>query len=430
MPNQFTASLWGDEAFSAILSMKPIPEIISIIARDTSPPLYNLTEHIWFQIFGTSEIAVRSLSFLYYLIAVFFVYKIANHLWDKKTAILASVLTFLNPFFFIYAFEGRMYSILAAAVTASMYFFLTQKWVGYVLATSAALYSHHFSIFAVFIQGLWFLKEFFWGKRKVAYSILKSFVAIGILYTPWLIPLYNQTRMVGGGFWLGTPSVPDLGKLILTYLNISLIALILRDWKKNLEKSVFLLLWFAGPIAFAWLISQKFSSIFFDRYLLYTIPGAMLLAGSQMQKFSKYFIAITLIFFLIATFYYFTHPIKRPFRDLATYVKATLDDGDFIVNWYSNGTHHIWETKYYGIGGPIYVPGGGELPFFVGTALMEEDDIITTLPSVSGRVGVVTSGPIEEISLPGYTKESERVFGTLKFVWYTPTLNGVGNEKL
>ena len=184
MPNQFTASLWGDESFSAILSMKPIPEIISIIARDTSPPLYNLTEHIWFQIFGTSEIAVRSLSFLYYLIAVFFVYKIANHLWDKKTAILASVLTFLNPFFFIYAFEGRMYSILAAAVTASMYFFLTQKWVGYVLATSAALYSHHFSIFAVFIQGLWFLKEFFWGKRKVAYSILKSFVAIGILYTP------------------------------------------------------------------------------------------------------------------------------------------------------------------------------------------------------------------------------------------------------
>jgi len=419
MPNQFTASLWGDEAFSAILSMKPIPEIISIIARDTSPPLYNLTEHIWFQIFGTSEIAVRSLSFLYYLIAVFFVYKIANHLWDKKTAILASILTFLNPFFFIYAFEGRMYSILAAAVTASMYFFLTQKWVGYVLATSAALYSHHFSIFAVFIQGLWFLKEFFWGKRKVAYSILKSFVAIGILYTPWLIPLYNQIRMVGGGFWLGTPSVPDLGKLILTYLNVSLIALILRDWKKNFEKSVFFLLWFAGPIALTWLISQKFSSIFFDRYLLYAIPGAMLLVASQKQKFSKYFIAITLVFFLVAAFYYFTHPIKRPFRDLATYVKSTRDDGDFILNWYSNGTHHIWETKYYGIGGPIYVPSGGELPFFVGTALMEKDDIITALPAVSGRIGVVTSGPIEEVNLPGYTKKEEKEFGTLKFLWFS-----------
>lgn len=419
--NQFTVSLWGDEAFSAILSMKPVPQIISIISRDTSPPLYNLTEHIWFQIFGTSEMAIRSLSFFYYLIAVFFVYKIANHLWDKKTAILASVLTFLNPFFFIYAFEGRMYSILAATVTASMYFFITQKWMGYVIATTAALYSHHFSIFAVFIQGLWFLKEFFGGrgKRKVAFLILKSFAAIGILYAPWLVPLYNQTKMVGGGFWLGTPTVRDLGKLILTYLNISLIALLVRDWKKNLEKGVFLLIWFLGPIVLTWLISQKFSSIFFDRYLLYTIPGAMILAASQRQKFSNYLIAITLIAFLITTSYYFTHPVKRPFRDLANYVKGSRQEGDFIVNWYSNGTHHIWETKYYGIPGPIYVPGEVNLPFFVGTALMEEGDIISEIPPGTARVGVVTSGPVEEITLPSYTKEGDRVFGTLKFIWFT-----------
>ena len=122
--NQFTASLWGDEAFSAILSMKPIPEIVSIIARDTSPPLYNLTENFWFRIFGSSEVAIRALSFFYFLIAVFFVYKIGKYFWGKKTGILAAVLTFLNPFFFIYAFEGRMYSLLAAGVSASMYFFI------------------------------------------------------------------------------------------------------------------------------------------------------------------------------------------------------------------------------------------------------------------------------------------------------------------
>jgi hypothetical protein len=144
----------------------------------------------------------------------------------------------------------------------------------------------------------------------------------------------------------------------------------------------------------------------------------MLLVASQRQKFSKYFIAITLIFFLLAASFYFTHPIKRPFRDLAAYVKASREDGDFIVNWYSNGTHHIWETKYYGVGGPIYVPGGGDLPFFVGTALMEEGDIITTVPAVSGRLGVVTSGPIEEVLFPGYTKKEEKKFGTLKFLWF------------
>ena len=106
MPNQFTASLWGDEAFSATLSQKSIIGIISIIIRDTSPPLYNLTEHFWFTLFGNSEIAIRALSFTYYLLAAFFVYKIGEHLWNKKTGILAAILSFLNPFFFIYAFEA------------------------------------------------------------------------------------------------------------------------------------------------------------------------------------------------------------------------------------------------------------------------------------------------------------------------------------
>ena len=418
MPNQFTASLWGDEGFSAILSMKSIPQILSIIARDTSPPLYNITEHVWFQIFGSSEVAIRSLSFLYFLIAIFFVYKIGAYLWDRRTGVVAATLSFLNPFFFSYAFEGRMYSILAAGAAASMYFFLRKNWLGYVVATAAMLYSHHFSIFILFVQGLWFLKEYFFGKRKVAISMLISFIAVGILYSPWLLPLYNQTKMVGGGFWLGTPTVKDFGRLILTYLNISLIVLLIRKWAGSFQKSLILLAWFILPILATWLISQKFSSIFFDRYLLYTIPAAMILAASERTRISSVAIVAVIFAFIVTDAHYFTHPTKRPFKELAAYVKQTRQEGDFIINWYSNGTHHIWETKYYQIPGPIYVSGEGELPFFVGTALMEESDIIRKLPENIKRVGVVTSGPVEEITLPGYTKGEEASFGSLSFVWY------------
>jgi len=173
MPNQFTVNLWGDEAFSAVLSTNSIPELIKIIARDTSPPLYNITEHLWFSVFGNSEVAIRSLSFLYFLIAVFFTYKIGVLLWDRRAGLLAGVLTFLNPFFFVYAFEGRMYSILAATVTASVYFFLKRNWFGYVLATVAALYSHNFAVFAIFVQGLWFIKEFLLGRGRWLFLCLK-----------------------------------------------------------------------------------------------------------------------------------------------------------------------------------------------------------------------------------------------------------------
>lgn len=416
MLNVINQSLWGDEAFSAILSIKPVKEIISIIIRDTSPPLFNLTEHFWYKIFGINEVAIRLLVFLYLLIAVYFVYKIAAHLWDKKTGLFAAILTLLNPFLFTYGFEGRMYSLLLATVTASFYFFIKKNWIGYVIATTLALYSHHFAIFAVLVQGIWFLKEFFWGDRKTSVSILKSFVAIVILYSPWLIPLYNQTKMVGGGFWLGKPNFKDLGELIVKYLSFSLILLALRNWSQKFGKSIILVLWFILPIVATWLISQKFQSIFFDRYLLYTIPAAMLLAASQMRRVGKIAFVVIALIFLSADIFYFTHPAKLPFRDLANYVKATQKSGDFLINE-DVGNHKLWESKFYGIPAPIYNPSGGALPFFIGTALMESGDIITSLPTGISRIGAITYKKGSELKFKGYKVIDEKSFGALNFVW-------------
>ena len=449
MPNQFTVSLWGDEGFSAILSMKSLPEIIRIIITDTSPPLWNIFEWIVFNTLGTDEIYIRSLAFTFFLGAVFFTFKIGEYLWGRKKGLLAAALTFLNPFFFIYAFEGRMYSILALGVTASMYFFLriisekkikTLDKIGYVVAVLWAMYSHHFAIFAVFLQGMWFIYEFFKGNRKAAITIFKLFIAIGIGYLPWMIPLYNQTRMVGGGFWLGTPTVADFIGILGKYLgagiphSLQLIApwpvvvvFVLRRWsKKFLKNDLFFVSWFLVPIALTWVVSQVFQSIFFDRYLLYTIPAAMLILASQRRKMlSTITLAVVLFLFVNIDFHYFTHPTKRPFRELAEYVTETRTEGDFLINWYSNGTHHLWETKYYDIPAPIYVPGGEELPFFVGTALMEEDDVIQKIPEGTTRVGVVTSGSVDDINLPGYTEEESITLradspgaGEIHFAWY------------
>ncbi len=434
MPNQFTASLWGDEAFSAILSMKSIPQIIETIARDTSPPLYNITEHLWFQIFGSSEVAIRSLSFVYYLIAIFFVYKIGKFLFGRQTGLIASLVTFLNPFFFVYAFEGRMYSILAASLTASMYFFLTKNYKFYALATLAGLYSHHFALFLLPIQGLLALQFLFSAdKRKIFFNFVKSWVAIGILYIPWLIPLYGQTKMLGTGFWLGKPTFVDLRNLFQKYLAegqnhplsqlalyIAFGLLLVRDWRKNLSKSLSLIIWFIGPILVVFIISQKFTSIFYDRYLLYAIPAIALVLASNLRQISKLLLFVLVTLFLIIDIFYFTHPTKRPFRELSEYVQETKRGDDMIINWNSSA-HHLWESKYYKIPAPIYIPKG-DLPYFAGTALMEKSDIVKSLPSGKSskdpfRIGVITSGPIEEVSLPGYTSTTPHIFGDLKFVW-------------
>jgi hypothetical protein len=150
---------------------------------------------------------------------------------------------------------------------------------------------------------------------------------------------------------------------------------------------------------------------------LYAIPGGMLVLASQRRKYINIIFAVLIGLFVIIDYHYFTHPIKLPFREMSEYVKSTKGENDFLINW-NSASHHIWETKYYGIPAPIYIPGEGELPFFVGTALMEEGDIIHELPEGIDRVGVVTTGPIEEIELPGYTESEVKQMDRLKFVWY------------
>jgi hypothetical protein len=121
--------------------------------------------------------------------------------------------------------------------------------------------------------------------------------------------------------------------------------------------------------------------------------------------------------FLVIDYNYFTHPVKLPFREMSQYIKQTRQEGDILINW-NAGSHHLWEMKFYGVPAPLYIPGGGELPVFVGTALMEEEDVIRILPETNGRVGVVTSGSIDDIELPGYTEDEQKILGNLKFIWY------------
>jgi hypothetical protein len=179
--------------------------------------------------------------------------------------------------------------------------------------------------------------ELLLGRRQTAKRMFKSFIIVGLGYTPWIVPLYNQTKMVGGGFWLGTPTFTDLRTLFYDYLGqgiknrdlqlpllnmpfyevalyLTLATVILRKWWRTIKKNIFLVIWFAGPIVLTWIVSQKFQSIFFNRYLLYVIPAGMLLLASNRNKISIGLIAALIVSFGIIDYNYFTHPTKLPFR--------------------------------------------------------------------------------------------------------------------
>jgi uncharacterized membrane protein len=423
--NQFTASLWGDEAFAAVLAQKPYWQIILSVARDTSPPLFYLSLHTWMKIFGTNEVAIRAHSFLYFLLLVYVVYLIGQALFDKRTGIIAAALTFFNPFLFQYGFEGRMYSILAFFSTLSMYFFLTKKRVPHILATTAALYSHHFSIFIIFVQ--LFLS---WSElRKNFGKTIQPFLIIGFLYLPWWYPLYYQTSLVESGFWLAKPGLEELYHLLRNYLVgiythpwqslvfvFSLLTFGLRRWSK---KDLPLLTWFLLSVLLTFIVSHVKESIFFDRYLLFVVPALTLLMASRGRYITYPLLALLIFGLVFMNLYYFTHPTKRPFRQLANFIRIVKNSDDFLINW-SGKAHHLFESKYYQLKAPLYYPSG-ELPFYIGTALMEKQDVIRTLPQKE-RIGVITSNQPATLYLPYYQAERTYYFNELKFIWFSKKL--------
>jgi len=396
------------------------------------------------KIFGTSEVSIRTLTFLFFLGTVFFVYLIGKKLWDQKSGLLAALLTVGNPFLFKYAFEGRMYALLALTTTASMYFYLKKHRLGHILSTVAALYTHHFSIFGISVQVLWHLKGSRGRSLKKLIAHFRDFFIIGFLYLPWFYPLYYQTSLVGSGFWLAKPSLNAAKEVIETFifgatakdilkkplfgqglinwqaLSLALLPVLIfsRRWLKENKKTLFLLLWFFLPLALTFTVSWFFQSIFFDRYMLFVIPGLLLVLASNRRQASNFALISLIGTMLMINFLYFTHPTKRPFRELAILVKDKIDNNDFLIN-YNAAAHHLFESKYYGLKAPLYVPEG-ELPFYVGTALMEKKDVIKKIPPDVVRLGVITSGSLKEVKIPGYKILASFEVGGLKFARFVP----------
>ncbi|MBU0619327.1 glycosyltransferase family 39 protein [Patescibacteria group bacterium] len=426
--NQLTTSLWGDEAFTAVATMENFSRMMDVVLKDTHPPLYYLLLFPWIRIFGSSEAAIRSLSVLLYLGTLITVYFIARHLTNnKKTAWLATLLTLANPFLFTFAFESRMYMIMVFFVTLSFYFLAKKQLWGHVLTAAAAMYSQHYAALVI----VW---QFFWqlfttpNFKKNWLKIFKPYLLISLLYLPWLYPLYRQVTMVSGGFWLGRPQFKDLVTLYFKYTGggevfpwqkyLPLLAiglLVLKNWRQQLKNNLFLLGWVVAPALLAYVVSLGKTSIFYDRYLIFIIPGLAILLASGRRKFSLALITILSLALLIINYHYFTHPTKRPFKELAQYIKQQIQTDDYLIN-YNGSAHHIWETKYYGLTAPIYVPEG-ELPYYVGTAQMTPKDTVAQLPD-KRRIGVIGSVEPESMVVFNYQLDTYKKFGPLSFSWF------------
>jgi uncharacterized membrane protein len=457
--NLLGQSLWRDEAFSAYMAKQSFLEIITRSMQDTSPPLYHFLLHFWIRFFGLSEIALRSFSVLLYILLAVTVYFFVKEVFkSQRSAVFAAILTLVNPFIFMYAFEARMYMLLMLTSVLSMWFFITRRYVLYIISTLALIYTHNFGNFVFLIQIIYYIFDLFIGilsskkfqikelfKSQIKSPLIISVFVILLFYLPWVPALFNQTFRVSSDFWLTKPNLINFGALYLTFIKgldkfdnfelvliLSFVLLILRGFKRKRDEIFYFWLFLIPFIIF--IISQFSNSLFLDRYLVICTPAMVILLATQKKQdvitsfltknkylaiffnkisVSSILLVIVILFLVKADYYRFYHPKTQPFRELAMYLKENYPDKQ-IINFYNDRLHYF-ELKYYGVDNKIYSPI--PIPFWNGTALVDDKDILKEVPN-ENYILVMASENIEDVMIPGFREIDRKSFNSLYLLWF------------
>jgi mannosyltransferase len=151
-------SLWFDEVVSATLAKQPFGGMLHDVARaESTPPLYYVVLWGWVRLFGSTALALRSLSVCFGVLTVLVVYAAARLRFSRRAAFIAGALTATHPMLIWYSQETRAYSLVVFFVASSLYFFLRARedvsprnLAGWSIAASLGIATHYFAAFVVF----------------------------------------------------------------------------------------------------------------------------------------------------------------------------------------------------------------------------------------------------------------------------------------
>jgi mannosyltransferase len=392
-------SLWSDEGVSVALAQRDLATIARDAAHDIHPPLYYYLLHFWVRLFGTSEMAVRSLSVLCGLLLVLFTYLLGRALFDDRVALIASFLAAISPFQIYYSQETRMYILVALLGAISLFLSLNfaratreedaaSLWPTFAFYTffiTSALYTHYFA-FTIFLvanvaYALWLLLVPSARKWRPLVLWGLSQLLVILLYLPWLNFASDQLRTwpaisqpIGLGFLaqevlriFSLGLFAPMGPLIFGFLVIAFLGLIPKK-DEGYAIAIALIYLLLPPLVMYFLSLSR--PLFRPKLLLLATPGYLLLlargvSGVWMERNRNVVSGILLLFITLASGFslhgYFCNPryARDDYRGLARYIAATGKEGDAIL---LNAPGQIDIFSYYYKGPLSIYPLPGERP--------------------------------------------------------------------
>lgn len=232
----FNGNLWFDEAYTLSLIQHNFSEIIEILKTDMHPPLYFISLKAFCEIFGYSITITKIFSVLGYIATLSLGLTVIKKHFGRKTSIVYMLTVGAIPMLLYFSVQQRSYQWCIFFVTLCFIEALlfienlkTLHCVVFVIAALLAAYNHIYALLAVGIIFAFVNVYAFVKNRKLIRAIIISDIAMVIGYSPWIIPLFYQTEVASGNFWLA--GIEPLSVIVFV-LGIIISALILSK-KEN-----------------------------------------------------------------------------------------------------------------------------------------------------------------------------------------------------
>jgi 4-amino-4-deoxy-L-arabinose transferase-like glycosyltransferase len=404
-------SLWYDEGLSVYLASLPLNETIAQSAVTDHPPLHAILLNVWMRLAGSSEFAARFASAFFGTLAVALAYVLGRKIGGQRVALITASLLAISPMAVWYGQEARGYSLLLTLALVAVLACLRLEsgdsrgrvWLIYILACTAALYTHYFAAFVIAALNLAFAVNWLLNQlsnhptNQHPLSWLLAQLAVVILFLPWLPNALAQAAsnatyfpgrvtwdtvatetlraFAGGDFpHLGQPtSPPPTLWLWIVLVALGALSPAIQWWlsavptrsRAQIYRHASTLAWLlVVPLALMAMLAWD-KPKFAPRYLLPSLPAFIALAALGVDTLLNFrnrllkvitllplaFIPFTSL--VVTAQIYFDPPVARPdTRSAAAYIAANEQPGDAIL---LVGGHQSPVFEYYYRGrGDVY----------------------------------------------------------------------------
>jgi mannosyltransferase len=314
-------SLWLDEPATVAIARMSWPQFRAVWwhGEASFQSVYFLLMHGWLR-WGNSEAWIRLPSAIFGIAAIPVTYFVARKLIGHGPALASAALLAFSTTHVYYSQDARTYTMTILLVLLSSWFFVQaverdreKDWLLWTIFSLLAVYGHYFASLVMVAQAgsLFFYKKPAPWKRMVLHALI-----ILALAMPGMTYVFRTSHEFLTGALNVKPTPKQLlhmalflggsgEKLVLA--TILWVAAAMAIWRERLRRDqddifwrgMLVISWTVVPIFLVALVSLHYP-VFVQRYMIFSLPAALMLAGRGMTALPKRNLGLWLVVLLCA----------------------------------------------------------------------------------------------------------------------------------